>query len=74
MFIAPERKNIMGTKFCPRCREIVVTKVLQGYSQEGYRGVTVKRRQIGHLVEDGGCGETWYTVEIPEDSFPDKTW
>jgi hypothetical protein len=75
MFVAPERKNIMGLKFCPRCREIVLTKVLPTTCpQKGYRGVAVKRRQIGHLVEDGGCGHTWYTAEIPEDSFPDKTW
>jgi hypothetical protein len=66
VFIAPERKNIMGLKFCPRCREIVLTKVLPSdYSQKGYRNLAVKRRKIVHLVEDGGCGHTWYTVEIP---------
>jgi ribosomal protein L32 len=74
VFIAPERKNIMGLKFCPNCGEVVVTKALSKYSQRDYKGVLVKRRQIGHLTEDGGCGHTWYTVEVPEDNLPFKNW
>ena len=57
----------MGLKFCPNCKEVVVTKVFPNYSQIEYRGILVKRRKIGHLKEDNGCGFTWYTVELPEE-------
>jgi len=57
----------MGMKYCPNCKKIVETKALSNYSQVEYRGVLVKRRKIGHLEIDGGCGNTWYTVELPED-------
>ena len=57
----------MGTKFCPQCEEVVITKALSDYSQVEYRGILVKRRKIGHLEEDSGCGHRWYTVELPED-------
>ena len=49
----------MGLKFCPNCKEVVVTKVFPNYSQIEYRGILVKRRKIGHLEEDNGCGFTW---------------
>ena len=57
----------MGTKFCPKCKKITETKALSNYSQVEYRGIMVKRRKIGHLEIDEGCGHTWYTVELPED-------
>ena len=57
----------MGQKFCPNCKEVVVTKVFPNYSQIEYRGILVKRRKIGNLEEDNGCGCTWYTVELPEE-------
>ena len=59
----------MGQKYCPECKEVVITKALSNYSQIEYQGILVKRRKIGHLEEDGGCGFTWYTVELPEDIF-----
>ena len=57
----------MGQKYCPECKEVEVTKALSNYLQVEYRGILVKRRKIGHLEEDGGCGCTWYTIELPED-------
>jgi hypothetical protein len=57
----------MGQKYCPECREVVVTKALSNYSQVEFRGIQVKRRKIGHLKEDGGCGYEWFTFELPED-------
>jgi hypothetical protein len=26
----------------------------------------IKKRRAIHMVEHGGCGLTWYTVEMPE--------
>ena len=57
----------MGRKYCPECREVVETKAFPNYSQVDYRGIQVKRRKIGHLEEDGGCGHEWFTIELPED-------
>ncbi len=57
----------MGTKYCPVCREVVETKALPDYKQIEYRGILVKKRKIIHMEEDGGCGNTWYTLEVPED-------
>lgn len=58
----------MGYKYCPNCKRVVVTKVLaEGYAQIDHRGIRIKRRKITHLVEDGGCGHTWMTYEIPEE-------
>ncbi|MBW2596951.1 MAG: hypothetical protein JRC93_13500 [Deltaproteobacteria bacterium] len=57
----------MGTKYCPKCQKVVVTKAFANYPQVEYRGIMVKRRKIGHLVEDGGCGHCWHTVEVLED-------
>ena len=57
----------MGLKFCPNCKKVTVTKALPNYSQIEFRGILVKKREIAHLEEDGGCGESWYTVEVVED-------
>jgi hypothetical protein len=59
----------MGMKYCPNCRKVVLTKVLQNCPQVDYRSIRGKRRKIVHLEEDGGCGECWYTVEVLEDVF-----
>ena len=57
----------MGMKYCPKCREVVVTKALANYSQIDFMGIQGKRRKIVHREEDGGCGHTWYTVEVLQD-------
>ena len=57
----------MGKKYCKNCKKVVETKALSNYSQVEYRGILIKRRKIGHLEIDGGCGNMWYTVELPED-------
>ena len=57
----------MGTKYCPNCKEVVITKALPNYTQVEYRGVMVERREIMHMEEDGGCGHRWHTVEVVED-------
>ena len=44
-----------------------MTKALSNYSQVDFKGVPVKRREIAHLEEDGGCGCEWFTVEVPAD-------
>jgi hypothetical protein len=59
-----------GYRYCPFCREIVETRVLpEGYRQQVYRDVPVKRRKVicGMDREGrGGCGHEWFTYEIPE--------
>ena len=60
-------EKIMGMKYCPKCRKVVLTKALKNYSQVDFKGIRGKRRKIVHLEEDGGCGESWYTVEVVED-------
>ncbi len=62
---------VMGRKYCPECREVVETKALPNYTQIEFRGILVKKREIAHLKEDGGCGYRWFTVELPEDIL---TW
>ena len=57
----------MGQKYCPECKQVVITKALPNYSQIEFKGIQGKRRKTAHLEEDGGCGHTWYTVELPED-------
>ena len=57
----------MGMKYCPNCKQVVVTKALQNYSQVDIKGIQGKRRKIVHLEEDGGCGHRWFTVEVVED-------
>ena len=34
----------------------------------------IKKRRAIHMVENGGCGLTWYTVEMPAKmlGLPDK--
>jgi hypothetical protein len=59
--------DIMGQKYCPECKQVVITKALNNYSQIDFKGVQGKRRKIAHLEEDGGCGHIWVTVEIVED-------
>ena len=59
-----------GLRFCPNCNEIQETRVLpEGYRHLDYRGVRVKRRKVVCGKDRngiGGCGQTWYTYEIPE--------
>ena len=62
-----KEKQVMGMKYCPKCRAVVLTKALQDYSQIVVNGVPGKRRKIVHLEEDGGCGHSWYTVELLEE-------
>ena len=59
----------MGMKYCPNCKEVVVTKALRNYSQVDFKGIPGKSRKIVHLEEDGGCGHRSYTVEVVEDMF-----
>ena len=59
----------MGMKYCPKCKEVAVTKALPNYSQVEIKGVLGKRRKIVHLEEDGGCGHSWYTVELVQDAL-----
>ena len=68
-----------GTKkYCPFCKEIVMTHVLGECGQVEISGVLAKRRKIIHPVELSGCGSSWYTNEIEEDTLnkssqPSKT-
>jgi len=57
----------MGQKYCPECKQVVITKALPNYSQIEFKGIQGKRRKMAHLEEDGGCGHIWYTVEVVED-------
>ena len=57
----------MGQKYCPKCKKVVVTKVLLHYSQVELNGILAKKRLIMHKPEDGGCGHLWFTVEMPEE-------
>jgi hypothetical protein len=63
----------MGRKYCPECKEVVETKALSNYSQIEFRDVFAKRRKIGHLEEDGGCGHQWFTIELPADVLRGST-
>jgi hypothetical protein len=53
----------MVMKFYPKSREVLITRAFSNYSQIEYRGILVKRRKIGDLEEDGGCGCQWFTFE-----------
>ena len=57
----------MGQRYCRQCGRVVEVKVIGNYSQLPYNDILVKRRKVGCLIEDGGCGTTWYTLELPED-------
>lgn len=57
----------MTRKFCPHCQEFGETKVKgSGYSQIKVRDTAVKKRMIIHRIEDGGCGQIWFSYELPE--------
>lgn len=61
----------MGSRICPKCGKVVKTRVLLGgYKQVEYNGILVKARNITHRIEDGGCGCTWQTIELPVDWVP----
>jgi len=62
----------MGLKYCPNCKQVVVTKALPNYTQVEYRGILVKKREIAHLEEDGGCNYRWFTLEMPEEILTRK--
>ena len=62
----------MTIKYCPYCNKIGKTRVLSDYEQVPWRGIMVKRRRVMHLIDDGGCGHTWYTVELPFEMLPDE--
>lgn len=63
----------MGFRFCPECKQVVEAKVLSsGYSQVDVNGVYAKRRKVVHLEADGGCGESWSTLEFPEELIGDS--
>jgi hypothetical protein len=59
-----------GYRFCPNCDEKVETRVLaKGYGQVPYKGVLAKRRKVicrKRVNGDPGCGQEWYTLEVPE--------
>ena len=57
----------MTLKYCPHCRKIVNARVMAHYLQVPWRGIMVKQRKVVHLLEDDGCGRTWYTAELPFD-------
>ncbi len=57
----------MGTKYCPNCKRVVISKAVGNYSQVDFNGIPGKRWKIVYLEEDGECWHEWYTVEIPED-------
>jgi hypothetical protein len=59
-----------GYRECPRCKQIVETRVLlEGYAQIPYQGVLAKRRKVicwEDLYGGDGCGHEWYTLEVPD--------
>ena len=57
----------MGKKYCPNCGKVVETKALSNYSLVDFKRIRGKRRKIAHLEENGGCGHSWYTVEVLEE-------
>ena len=57
----------MTIKYCPECKTLGKTKVVpSGYKQVPCQNSVIKRRKIIHQIEDGGCGHTWHTYEVPE--------
>ena len=64
----------MGTKYCPKCRKVVLTKVLPNYSQVDFKGIRGKRRKIAHLEKDGGCGESLRINVEANDLWWDNPW
>jgi hypothetical protein len=58
----------MTIKYCPTCKTLVKTKVVpSNYKQIPYQNSIIKRRQIIHQIEDGGCGHTWHIYEVSEE-------
>ncbi len=57
----------MTLKYCPHCNRIGHTRTMAYYKQVLWKGIMVKQRRIVHMVEEGGCGLTWYTAELPFD-------
>ena len=57
----------MTLKYCPHCNRIGHTRTMAHYKQVPRNGIMVKQRRIIHMVEEGGCGLTWYTAELPWD-------
>ena len=57
----------MGMKYCPHCKQLGDARVLPYFTQIRWKGILVKKRRVIHMVENGGCGLTWYTVEMPAD-------
>ncbi len=55
----------MTIKFCPHCGKLGNARVMAHYEQIPWQGILVKQRRVVHMVEDGGCGLTWYTAELP---------
>jgi hypothetical protein len=60
---------VMGKKYCPNCGKVVETKALSNYSLVDFKRIRGKRRKIAHLEENGGCGHSWYTVEVVKDAL-----
>ena len=60
----------MTIKYCPHCKRLGDARVMAHYEQVPWKGIEVKQRRVVHMVEDGGCGLTWYTAELPFDLLP----
>jgi hypothetical protein len=45
--------------------EVGAARELRYFTQIRLKGILVKKRRAIHMVENGGCGLTWYTVEMP---------
>lgn len=62
----------MGFRYCPECKQVIDAKALSGgYRQVAFNGVIAKRRKVIHREQDGGCGHSWWTLEIPEEFIGD---
>ena len=58
----------MGFKYCPECKQVIDAKALPGgYRQVKFNGILAKRRKVIHREADGGCGHSWWTLEIAEE-------
>ena len=55
----------MTIKFCPHCKKLGNARVMAHYEQVQWRGIPIKQRKVIHMIEEGGCGLTWYTAELP---------
>ncbi len=66
--VHPKRgEKEMGMKYCPHCKKVGDARVMPYFTQIPWKGILIKKRRAIHMVENGGCGRTWYTVEMPED-------